>query len=63
MSIPASKSGVGAREEIKIEYRPDGKIPIGIWLVWVSFAIFAVYYGSSYVWPDFVHWMSEVRPH
>lgn len=47
-------------EEIKIEYRHDGKIPIGIWIVWGGFGIWAVYYLLKYALPDFLIWMKQM---
>ncbi len=47
-------------EEIKIEYRHDGKIPIGIWIVWGGFAIWAIYYLLKYAVPDFLIWMKKM---
>lgn len=44
-------------EPIKIEYRPDGKIPIGIWIVWGAFAVWAVYYSFKYAVPDLLIWL------
>lgn len=46
-------------EPIKIEYRPDGKIPMGIWLVWTGFAAWAIYYSVKYAIPDLVIWLRE----
>ena len=53
----------GIQDEPKIQYREDGKIPIGIWIVWLAYAVFAIVYASKYAWPDFVKWVSEVRGH
>jgi hypothetical protein len=53
----------GTQDEPKIQYREDGKIPIGIWIVWLAYAVFAIVYASRYAWPDFVKWVAEVRGH
>lgn len=44
-------------DEAEVTYRDDGKIPIGIWVVWLGFAIFAVVYAYRYAWPDFLVWL------
>lgn len=48
-----------ADEPIQIEYRPDGKIPIGIWIVWAGFAAWAIYYSAKYAIPDLLIWLRQ----
>jgi hypothetical protein len=37
----------------------DGEIPVGIWIVWLAFAVFAVIYVYRYAWPDFLVWIQS----
>lgn len=46
-------------DPVQIEYRPDGKIPIGIWIVWAIFAAWAIYYSAKYAIPDLVIWLRQ----
>lgn len=44
----------------ELQYREDGKIPVGIWIVWAGFAVWAAWYAATYAWPDFLAWLHEV---
>ncbi|MFN0204965.1 MAG: hypothetical protein ACKVS6_01470 [Planctomycetota bacterium] len=58
-NTPASKSNSDA--DVKITYRADGKIPMGIWVVWLGFFIYCIFYIIKYVVPDFAKWASEAK--
>ena len=55
-----SETDPGASEPHDIAYREDGRIPIGIAVVWALFGVWAVWYSARYAWPDFVAWLREV---
>lgn len=46
-------------EPVRIEYRPDGKIPVGIWLVWLGFAVWGIWYSIKYAIPDLMLWLRQ----
>lgn len=52
---------INPESDVKITYRADGNIPMGIWLVWLAFFVFSIYYIIKYVVPDFTKWASEAK--
>ncbi|MBI3817464.1 MAG: hypothetical protein HY286_02145 [Planctomycetes bacterium] len=47
--------------DVEITYREDGKIPIGIWIVWIAFFVFMIIYVSKWALPDFQQWWHEAK--
>ncbi len=42
-------------------FSADGRIPRGLWYLWIGFLVFAIVYAGRYALPDFLQWLHEVR--